>query len=612
MIASTFGSLTRLTRIAGTATLIVLVQPALAADFQIDNLKFDFGGAAITVPKIAVKGSPLEREAFIALFNATTGESTASRMSRLGATEITAPELSIVQELGAQKQTTIYRDIRFSEIRDGRIARGEAAGGTLAVTGAPTGTMTGELKRMGFEGMNLRQIARVFSEKAAPGVEEQALPLYDRFEMDGYALDLGAAGKMSMGKASGRAFKVKVGSEPLGELFSRIVAQAEADQKSGRDPTAKRTPEQTEADKRIGLALLSLFETVDYGSGEVRDVAMNIVTPPKPNEKPVAVTMKIARMAYGEDTPTKSGFALEGFDFATEDAKGTIGLISYSGFSFGSTIKGWKDVLSQPDADFDNIDYRSLIPTLGTIRLTGLTAEAPQKGAKPGQALPPLRIGLGTFEIKASDQLNGIPTNLAMTIDKLQVPVVEGPGNPAVRDLIAMGYRNLDLSAKLDLGWNAGSNELAIRNIAVGGAGMGQLQASGTLGNVTKDLFSSDTALAQIAALGATARNVQAKLQNLGLFEKLVENEARKSNRKPDEVKRQYAMMASLGLAAILGPSDGAKTLAAAVSRFVAQPGTLTVEATAKTASGLGLADVIAIADPTEIFDKINLKANAQ
>jgi hypothetical protein len=71
-------------------------------------------------------------------------------------------------------------------------------------------------------------------------------------------------------------------------------------------------------------------------------------------------------------------------------------------------------------------------------------------------------------------------------------------------------------------------------------------------------------------------------------------------------------MMATVGLASILGPSDGAKQLSAALSRFVARPGTLNVSAKAKTGSGLGLADVIAIGDPTAIFEKIDLKANAE
>ena len=178
--------------------------------------------------------------------------------------------------------------------------------------------------------------------------------------------------------------------------------------------------------------------------------------------------------------------------------------------------------------------------------------------------------------------------------------------------MIAMGIRSLDLSAKLDLAWEAAKNEIAIRTLSFGSAGLAQIEASGTLGNVTKDLFASDLALAQVAALGATARNLQVKLQNFGLVEKLIENEARKSKRKVEDVRQQCTMVARLGVAAILGPSDGAKSVAAAASRFVAKPGTLTVAASARSAAGLGLADIITMTEPTEIFEKIDLKADAQ
>ena len=51
---------------------------------------------------------------------------------------------------------------------------------------------------------------------------------------------------------------------------------------------------------------------------------------------------------------------------------------------------------------------------------------------------------------------------------------------------------------------------------------------------------------------------------------------------------------------------------ASAASRFVAKPGTLTIDASAKSPTGLGLADVLTISQPTEIFDKIDVKAEAQ
>jgi len=591
-----------------------LVRPVAAADFQIDNLRLDFGALVVSAPSVTVKGSPLERDAFIALFNAGSGESAAARMGRLNAAEITAPQFTYEVNLGKDKQTTIYRDIRFSNIRDGKIGRGETPGGTFKAEGA-AGPMTGSVAQSSFDDLDLRQTARILTEAAAPGSNEPMTIILGRLDQGAQSFDMGAAGKISVGKTSARGMAAKVGPTPLGQVFAQLLKEADTLEKSGADPKLEMDDAQKEASKRLGLSILALFDTVEYGSGEVRDIAMTIAVPPEAAKStgnraagPQTLEMKMARVAYGEDAPAKSGFAMEGLRFSGSGASGAIDSISYSDFSFGPVIKALQEELAKPDLDTDTIDWRKFVPTIGSVRLAGVSIDAPP--LLPGN--PPIKIGLGTFELKAGEQFNGIPTSLALTIDRLVTPITEGTGNPAARDMIAMGIRSLDLSAKIDLAWEAARNELAIRQISFGGAGLARLEASATLGNVTKDLFSSDTALAQVAALGATARGLNARLENFGLVEKLIANEARKAGRKPEEMRQQFAMIASLGLSSILGPSDAAKALTAAVSRFAAKPGTLTVEASAKSASGLGLADVIAITDPTEILDKIDLKANAQ
>ncbi|WP_187640121.1 hypothetical protein [Bosea sp. F3-2] len=602
---------THLTGTALTAVLIAFASPVWAADFQIDNVKIDLGRMVINAPKIMVKGSTLEKDAFLALFTGTASDSAAARAGRLNATEISAPELTMVQNFGDQKQTTTYRDIRLTDIREGRIGHGESASGTIVGDGGATGPIKGELKRTAFDAFDLRQSARVLTEKAAPGVEEKMQPLIGSFEQDGYALDMGKAGKASLGKATARGFAAKVGAEPLLDVINQLAAASDEVEKkeAGKkdDKADEKSAQKSDAEKRLGLSMLSLFDMFEYGSGEARDFAMTVSAPPKSGAKPETVDIKIARMAFGENTPAKSGFALEGFRFSSGPAKGGIDTISYSGFSFAPVLRELRTALTEPDKPIEEFDFRRFIPTIGTMRLAGISIDAPP--VITGK--DPIKIALGTFEIRAGEQLNGIPTSLGLTIDHLVTPIVDTASNPAAKDMIAMGIRSLDLSAKLDLAWEAAKNEIAIRSLSLGSAGLVQLDASGTLGNVTKDLFSSDLALAQVAALGATARNLQVKLQNFGLVEKLIENEARKSKRKVEEVRQQYAMVASLGLAAILGPSDAAKTLTAAVSRFVAKPGTLNVQASAKSQTGLGLADVITMTEPTEIFDKIDLKADA-
>lgn len=595
--------------------LLLLAGTASAEDFQLDNVRLDLGKFVLTIPKLDVKGTSLDRAAFQAIFQAAPGsnESPVARMSRLSATEISAPSLIMEQSFGPQKQITTYRDIRFSEIREGKIARGEAKAGTIKVEGSTSGQMNGEILRTSFEGLDLTQIARVFAEKAAPGTEPAMQAVVGRIEQDGYTLDLGELGKVSAGKAAMRNFKARVGNEPMGELMTRIVTLGEESEKASKDLNSKEDPAITEArDRQMLLAMLALFDSVDYGSGEIRDVVMAIKTPPKPGAKPEPVDLRFSRIAFGEDTPEKSGFVMEGLKFEGGGGKGAIASAGYFGFSLENTVKELRKALAEPDFDPSADDLRRFIPKLGTIRLSGIQITAPQQGKRGAAPLPPIEVGLGTFELKHGEQVNGIPTNMALTLDKLTIPVVESASNPSAKDLLAMGYRNLDLSAKLDLAWQEASKEFAIRALSLSGAGMGKLEATGTLGNVGKEVFSADLALAQVALLGATAKNLDIKLQNLGLAEKLIENEARKSKRKVEDVRREYGTIASLGLAAILGPSDGAKALASAVARFVAKPGKLSVSASAKAPAGLGLADVITLADPTEIFEKIDVKANAE
>lgn len=613
--------------------LLLLTGPASADDFQLDNLKLDFGKFVLAIPKLDVKGAPLDRESFRALLMSSTrgasadgvagaiagasqavqpGESVIARLGKLNAAEISAPTLVMEQTFGPQKQVTTYRNIKFSDIREGRIGRGESSDGTIKVEGGATGPMSGEIKRTSFEVLDLMQIARVFSEKAKSGETTPLQPIIGKMELDGYVLDLGEQGRMSAGKASMRDFKARVASEPMGELLARFAELSEESEKAARNLNSKEDPAVSEArDRKMLVAMAEIFDAVDYGSGEIRDIVMSLKTPPKPGAKAEPVDMRLSRIAFGEDAPEKSGVAIEGLQFEGGGAKGVVGLIGYSGFSLEGVIREIKAVAAST-VDVKTLDFRRFIPKLGTVKMSGVQMSVPQDGKRGRPAGPPMQIGLGGFELKAGEQLNGIPTDMTLTLDKITFPVVESADNPAAKDLLAMGYRNIDLSAKLSLAWQEASKEFAIRTLSLGGAGMARLDATGTLGNIGKEIFTGDLALAQVALLGATAKTVEFKLQNLGLAEKLIENEAKKSKRKVEDVRREYGMMASLGLAAILGPSDGAKALANAVARFVAKPGTLTVKATAKTPAGLGLADVIALGEPTEIFEKIDVNATAE
>ena len=108
---------------------------------------------------------------------------------------------------------------------------------------------------------------------------------------------------------------------------------------------AKPNPDRREAEKRMGLSILALFDQFDQGSGEVRDMVMALITPPTPGAKAEAVNVRIARIAYGEDTPAKSGFAIEGLQFASVICiEPAFDLLVPGCFHFGyrCLVKGYK------------------------------------------------------------------------------------------------------------------------------------------------------------------------------------------------------------------------------------------------------------------------------
>jgi hypothetical protein len=164
-----------------------------------------------------------------------------------------------------------------------------------------------------------------------------------------------------------------------------------------------------------------------------------------------------------------------------------------------------------------------------------------------------------------------------------------------VKRLAAMGYRDLDLSFASAADWVESADELHVRDLSFRGRDMGGVSVRATLGNLTRDAFDPDQAVAAVALLGATARSVELTVEDKGLAERLFAQEARGRKISPEEVRREYGVAAAVGVPALLGNSPQAKAVAQAVARFVAKPGRLVIAAKAKDPAGLGAADLAAL-----------------
>jgi hypothetical protein len=325
----------------------------------------------------------------------------------------------------------------------------------------------------------------------------------------------------------------------------------------------------------------------------------------------------VARIAYtgsvGGLTPDAR---LEGLEITSPDGTARVGTIAFTGFSFGSTAEGLKALKSGRIEDLDPEALRRLMPTIGTVRFSGLDFDLPNeaKEGKPekGQKAERVRFTLKDLELTADKPLNGVPTNLRLGLQNLAMPIDPATQDEGLKDLASLGYKQLDLSFTTAANWNEAGNELVIREVSTRIPDMGAISLKGVIGNVTKDVFNADTAIATVALVGAAAKNLDLTIENGGLFERFLNRESKKQSKTPEALRRELGTAVAVMVPALLGNSGQAKTIGQAVARFVAKPGRLSISAKTKSSAGLGFTDVMMLGEPVEILDKLDISAKSE
>ena len=154
------------------------------------------------------------------------------------------------------------------------------------------------------------------------------------------------------------------------------------------------------------------------------------------------------------------------------------------------------------------------------------------------------------------------------------------------------------------------TDALRARALSATGANLGKVTVSGTVGNVSKDIFNTNTNIATAAGLAAVVKTLDVKFENAGLLDKAIALQAKAQGKSPDAFKTELIAMASFGVPALLGgDSATGKTIANALAKFIAEPKNLHLSATSK--DGLGAGDVGLIANPADLLKKVDISAGA-
>jgi hypothetical protein len=562
-----------------------------AETVALDNLSIDLGFAVYRMPKIEFDGASLSRAELLALFDKNVSAPIGPRLARLSAKQVRVPELIVEQQVGGERQITRYRDIVVDNITNGRIASAASASGSFELKDPKSGATSGTMGRLTLSDLDMPEAARIYSERA--GAATPLKRIYGEFALENLALSSEKGARIKIARMAGKEFSARPTKASWTETMKALGSVDSPDKASPAEQS------------RMVAAFADVFDAMQVGSMEA--VGIEIADP---DDK--QATGRIARIAYTGGTGGRaSDMRAEGLDISAKDGKARIGLIAFTGFSFAPTFAELRNLGDKPITDIDAAALRRLIPTIGTIRISGMDFDVPNEASK--EAKPEnIKFSLGDLEVTADKPLNGIPTNLRLGVQGFRMAIPADTKEDGLRELAELGYRNLDLSWLTAASWNETGNELVLREMSFRGAQMGSSNLSGAFGGVTKDVFNPDNAVALVALFGATVKNAQLTIENGGLFEKLLEQEARKQKKSTDDLRKEFGMAAAIGVPAMLGNSANAKTIGQAVARFVAKPGKLTISARTKDPAGLGIADLGSIGEPGKILDKLEVTATAE
>jgi hypothetical protein len=378
-------------------------------------------------------------------------------------------------------------------------------------------------------------------------------------------------------------------------LGSSMQAVAEATWQVSQNPQPS-AQGMAEAFAKISDVLMAF-----QAATELQDLAVKVDVPDH------KIDGKIDGLAFsvGQNATIHAG--LEGFAFEGEGVHANVGRIGLNG-ELGSAIRALAQSATRGEGGIASANPRSFVPHLSNFIMSDIDMNAPAP-KKDGNADGGNRIALGLnrFEISSSNIVENIPTAVSLVLDHFRFELPKS--DPGLNELIAMGYSKVDLSSAIDLAWNEATRQVAINKLAVSDPELGVIGVNGVIDNVSKALFNGNKTEVQAAAMAAAVKAVDIKIENKGLYEKLIAEQARDQKKSPDDIRAYAAKMAAFVVLYLLGDTPREHAVAEAVSTFMADPKSLHV--VARSPEGLPPSAFINIQDPTQLMRNLEVRAIA-
>jgi hypothetical protein len=563
-----------------------------APSAALDNVTIDTGFVRYRIRRIEFFGSTLSAADLRQIFDASDPKPLPDRLRAVNAERIVVPEIVAEVKAATLNETVTYRNLVLSGVNAGRVANASAQTISFEVTGGDAGKISGDFGALNAHNIDLVLAGRITASTRDPN-EQKAL-LYESLSLDGGGFVVPKENlEITFGRISGSNIKARPFSTPLSALPTQD------------GPVQVMTPEQKRLMAGFGADILDGF---DIGTFEIRDIGFKGLSDAK------AFNGHLDRLTLaGLGDAKVEEYSFAGFSTSTSDGVHVdLGNLAFRGFDMTATSARLRTAASDIAQPLEDAKPREFMPNLREFSLSGFEYRGAGSGggAIVAGAGRGNSVRIGKIEMHSSDVYEGIPTALTARLDGLSFDVSPTSSDDSLRTIAGLGYSRVDMGSRLDVAWKQSAQELAVNEVSLAAAGMGNLKLKGALTNVSKDLFAPEPAVAQAAALSALVKNVDLAVADQGLLNRMIANEAKRSSRTPEAVRSEWVTAAGIGIPGALGDAPGGRTLGAAVSKFIAKPTTLHI--TANAPNGIGAAEIMLFSqDPAAFLKRMDVQASA-
>ncbi|HEV7308464.1 hypothetical protein [Ensifer sp.] len=339
---------------------------SLSGKLDVKGLELDLKAAKLSMPEATI-----EDPDFFSAGNLPASGDKADllkRIEKFAARRVSAPEVSVTQNVANSEQKTVYKDVALEDIAGGRIARYSASGATFAFAmDVPDGEgatkrekLDGTMGAVAGESFDVAYMARIYTEKAGPD-DKQPKPLYGPISVKNLAFS-DSKSRFGYDEVRSSGLSVRMPAEPLLETLEKL--------QSVTDPEVLPPAERQAFFKRI----LSLADML--GKGDMELLGLKMEVPEQDSAEGKLVKLAVDKMAFQLDARSFDGTmngvtAGEGTDYFK------FAEASIKGFSWAPTMEALTKLAGLKEEEFETFPYTTLMPEFGTIRIAGLDVDMP-------------------------------------------------------------------------------------------------------------------------------------------------------------------------------------------------------------------------------------------